>query len=321
LQFASYGVLKRFVDDNLLITLAVVVHVPAKFQPQQWMRSQLTEAVRTDSLFYKLFNTSPGIFFELIGRSATEASDYEFCSVEIKEPDFRIDGVFVPSRNASAQTVYFVEVQFQKDQLLYHRFFAELFLYLDQNPATRDWQAVVVYPRRSLEPGDPNLHRALLESSQVQRIYLEELAALAEPSLGLGLIQLVVESTTRSANRARQLIEQSRQEAVAGLSSQEIIELIQTIMVYKFPQLNREEIEEMLGLNELKQTRVYQEALQEGEATIVLRLLARRLGQVTPEVRSQVQQLPVAQLEELGEALLDFSSVQDLMDWLQEHQG
>ncbi len=53
---------------------------------------------------------------------------------------------------------------------------------------------------------------------------------------------------------------------------------------------------------------IEQEARQKGEATLILRLLARRLGQVTPEVRSQIQQLPVAQLEELGEALLDFSS-------------
>jgi len=35
--------------------------------------------------------------------------------------------------------------------------------------------------------------------------------------------------------------------------------------------------------------------------------------------QSQIQQLRVEQLEELGEALLDFSSVQDLMDWLQTH--
>ncbi len=288
--------------------------------------------MRTDSLFYKVFNTSPGIFFELIGRPATEASGYEFRSVEVKEPDFRIDGVFVPSSNSSAQTVYFVEVQFQKDQLLYHRFFAELFLYLKQKPATQGWGAVLVYPRRSLEPDEPGLYRALLESPQVQRVYLNELAAAAEPSLGLGLVQLVVESEAEAANRARQLIEQSQQEVVAGLSQRGIIELVQTIMVYKFPQLNREEIEEMLGLSELKQTRVYQEAreegrqegvqegiqegheqgVQEGEATLVLRQLARRLGQVAPEVRSQIHTLSVAQLEELGDALLDFSLMQDL---------
>ena len=282
--------------------------------------------MRTDSLFYEFFKTAPGIFFELIGHSATEADNYDFCSIEIKEPNFRIDGVFVPSSNSSAQTVYFVEVQFQPDQLLYHRLFAELFLYLEQNPTTRNWQAVV-YPRLSLEPNESTLHRALLASPQVQRIYLEELA-VAERSLGIGLVQLVVERKAQATNRARQLIEQSQQETVAGLSRQEIIELIQIIMVYKFPQLGREAIETMLGLSELKQTRVYQEAREEGlqeglqrETTLVLLLLTRRLGQVAPEVRSQIQQLPVEQLEELGEALLDFSSVQNLMDWLQEYQG
>jgi len=63
-----------------------------------------------------------------------------------------------------------------------------------------------------------------------------------------------------------------------------------------------------------------EEGRQEGEAILVLRLLARRLEQVSPEVRSQIHTLPVAQLEELGEALLDFSSAQDLTDWLQAHQ-
>ena len=273
--------------------------------------------MKTDSLFYELFHTSPAIFFELIGRPATEASGYEFRSVEVKQPDFRIDGVLIASNNSAAQTVYFVEVQFQIDQLLYHRLFAELFLYLKQNPATRDWQAVLIYPRRSLEPNETNLYRTLLESPQVQRVYLDELVAVTELSLGLGLVQLVVESTSQAANRARQLLEQNQQETVTGLSQQEIIELIQTIMVYKFPRLGREEIEQMLGLSELKQTRVYQEALQEEAATLVLRQLTRRVGELAPEMRAQIQQLRVAQLEELGEDLLDFSSMQDLTDWLQ----
>ncbi|MEA5503046.1 Rpn family recombination-promoting nuclease/putative transposase [Halotia wernerae UHCC 0503] len=40
---------------------------------------------------------------------------------------------------------------------------------------------------------------------------------------------------------------------------------METIIVYKLPQKNREEIEAMLGLNELKQSKVYQEALEEGK--------------------------------------------------------
>ena len=62
-----------------------------------------------------------------------------------------------------------------------------------------------------------------------------------------------------------------------------------------------------------------QEGRQEEGANLVLRLLARRLGQLTPELNSQIQALSVAQLEELGEALLDFSTRQDLIDWLQAH--
>lgn len=60
-------------------------------------------AVRTDSLFYELFHASPAIFFELIGRPDTEANGYEFRSVEVKQPDFRIDGVFIPSHNSASQ--------------------------------------------------------------------------------------------------------------------------------------------------------------------------------------------------------------------------
>lgn len=67
-------------------------------------------------------------------------------------------------------------------------------------------------------------------------------------------MQLVVESEQSAAARARRLIEQARQEIVIGLSRQEIIELIETIVVYKFPNLSRQEIENMLGLSELKQT-------------------------------------------------------------------
>ena len=63
-----------------------------------------------------------------------------------------------------------------------------------------------------------------------------------------------------------------------------------------------------------------QQGIQQGEVTLTLRLLTRRLGSVPPQLRSQIQQLSTTQVEALGEALLDFSSTQDLVDWLQTHQ-
>ena len=49
--------------------------------------------------------------------------------------------------------------------------------------------------------------------------------------------------------------------------------MIYTVFVYKFPKLSREEIETMLGLSELKQTKVYQEAVEEGELKAKLEMV------------------------------------------------
>jgi predicted transposase YdaD len=73
---------------------------------------------------------------------------------------------------------------------------------------------------------------------------------------------------------------------------------------------------------DLKQTRFYQdvlaEGLQLGEAALILRLLRRRLGPLAPAQEARIQALPVTDLENLGEALLDFQTAADLTAWLQQ---
>jgi predicted transposase YdaD len=56
-------------------------------------------SVKTDSIFYRLFQSFPGIFFELIDQSPTIANIYQFSSVEVKQLAFRIDGVFLPNND------------------------------------------------------------------------------------------------------------------------------------------------------------------------------------------------------------------------------
>ena len=56
-------------------------------------------------------------------------------------------------------------------------------------------------------------------------------------------------------------------------------------------------------------------------AELVLRQLARRLGSVTPAQEAAIRKLPLADIEALGEALLDFVSAADLAGWLQSHSG
>ncbi|MCY7366600.1 MAG: DUF4351 domain-containing protein [Chamaesiphon sp.] len=54
----------------------------------------------------------------------------------------------------------------------------------------------------------------------------------------------------------------------------------------------------------------------EGEAGLIVRQLTRRFGSIEVEVSERIQQLSIAQLDDLGEALLDFTSLADLAGWL-----
>ena len=60
-------------------------------------------------------------------------------------------------------------------------------------------------------------------------------------------------------------------------------------------------------------------AKQEGEQRLIIRLLNRRVGEIDSLLIQKIQELSVEKLEELGEALLDFTSVTDLETWLEHN--
>jgi predicted transposase YdaD len=89
----------------------------------------------------------------------------------------------------------------------------------------------------------------------------------------------------------------------------------------------------MFALDDLRQTRVYQETLeegiqigkqegiqigkQEGEINLVMRLVRRKFGQPDRELTTKISNLTLEQLENLGEELLDFTTIDDLKRWLE----
>jgi predicted transposase/invertase (TIGR01784 family) len=292
--------------------------------------------LRTDTIYYQLFKRFPSLIFTLVEHQPERARDYRFESIEVKETSYRIDGVFLPPEGASPRIVYFAEVQFQSDESLYFRFSSESSVFLHRNQDLfDDWFGVFIFASRSIEPENTHIHRSMLNGPQVQRIYLDELGDPSEQPIGIRLMQLTITPEEQAPEHARELIRQANQEDTGSLSKKEIMDMICTIAVYKFSKLSCDEVEAMLGLR-LEETRVYQEASaegeergvakgrQEGEQTgalkeaqaLILRLLTRRVGRLAPEVLVQVQSLSLAQLESLGEALLDFSKLDDLMNWL-----
>jgi predicted transposase/invertase (TIGR01784 family) len=278
--------------------------------------------MRRDTIFYQLFAQSPVLLFDLVPNPPANTAGYTFDSVEVKETSFRIDGVFLPPDNSG--NVYFCEVQFQKDNLLYERLISEIGIYTYRyREQFYDWRSVIIYPNRSAEQEQLVIVSEFLASGRITRIYLDELTTAEAPPIGLELMLLTTLADDKAVIKARSLIEQLQLRP----DSRAIIEMISTIMVYRFTNLTRIEVEAMIG-NTLQETRVYQDAKAEGvnegrqaEArSMILRQLSRQVGTLSSEVNVAVIALSLEQLEDLGEALLDFQEVTDLISWLATHR-
>jgi predicted transposase/invertase (TIGR01784 family) len=289
--------------------------------------------MKRDSIFYKLFQQSPTLVFDLLPAPPSQADRYRFDSVSVKEPRFEIDGVLLPPDD-TVGPVFFIEVQFQKDEKLYERIFAETALYFYRNSDRfSDWQVIVIYPTRSTEQLKLHPHRGLLNSEQLRRVYLNELGEPSALPLWIALMVLTTVSASNMASAARDLISRTNQ-AVAEEERRAIIELITTIISYQFTALNRQEVEAMLDIT-VEKTRIYRELREEAEkkglqvgielgrreeaANLVIRLLTKRFGTLAEDTRSSVASLSLKALEELSEALLDFVALSDLSAWLKQY--
>lgn len=62
-----------------------------------------------------------------------------------------------------------------------------------------------------------------------------------------------------------------------------------------------------------------EEGRQEGQLVVICKLLQRKLGELSPEIKQLLESLSVTQLEKLSDALLDFTTMADLLNWLQSN--
>ncbi len=82
---------------------------------------------------------------------------------------------------------------------------------------------------------------------------------------------------------------------------------------------DRELIMRLEPLYQRNREQAKEEGRQEGEKKLIIRLLNRRLGEIDGLLIERIAGLSIEQLENLGEALLDFSTVADLEAWLTQH--
>ncbi|MBO1068404.1 MAG: Rpn family recombination-promoting nuclease/putative transposase [Dolichospermum sp. DEX189] len=272
--------------------------------------------MHTDTIFYQIFLTFHTLLFEILGEPTENATDYKFTSVEVKEKAFRFDGIFMA--DSLEKPIYFVEVQFQPKPDFYWELIAEINIYLNQFKPVQDWQGVALFAKRSLDVGELTAYQQeLINSGRIKRIYLDE---LPPGSIGMGLIELIVSQEAQAPELVKTLMARTKTEVENDREKQGIIELLETVLLSKFSQLSRQEIEAMFLVSDIKQTRVYQEAKQEGrqdgEMILLIRQLSKRFGKLKDIYIENINSLNIEQLEKLGEALLDFTDINDLEKWL-----
>ncbi|WP_434475067.1 DUF4351 domain-containing protein [Limnospira platensis] len=142
-------------------------------------------------------------------------------------------------------------------------------------------------------------------------------------SPNLALLRLLVLPESETPESARNLLNVEASEEVF----QRRLDLVESIMASKFPELSLEEIREMLDITQvrLEDTRFYRDVLQKvarkAQTEMLLRLLTRRCGQLSDIQRQQVISLNSGQRDELAEALLDFRGMEDLVRWLQTDEN
>jgi predicted transposase YdaD len=117
---------------------------------------------------------------------------------------------------------------------------------------------------------------------------------------------------------------------------EELVELESLLGFFASFVLDTELVSQLMrwDMTVLRESPWYQEILQEGrkdgiqegeqrglehERSLILRLLTRRIGAIAPAQETKIRNLSLTQLEELGEALLDFSQASALEDWLNAH--
>ena len=234
----------------------------------------------TDPLFYRLFAASPETFFLLLGMSLESARSmaarYQFQAIEFKQTSHRTDGVFLPKE--AGLPLYFLEVQFYALASVYADVCVKAYGYLKQHDPAQRFCAVVLFASRDLEPDGLVPYQPLLDAGLIRCFYLDEMPDNADSPLGLSILRLIQKPEDQAPRSACELIVRAESEIRDEALRVDLIELIETVVLYKLPRLTREEIQAMLKIHDIRESRVYQEAREEGIAFAIAKLAAKGMS-------------------------------------------
>jgi len=255
--------------------------------------------MKRDSLFFRLFQELPGCFFRLIGQPEDDAGRYEMTALEFKETAVRLDGVF-KARPGNVGPAYLWEAQNYVSETLYANIMSKIGRMLEHGDPNQDWVAVAIYANRALEQKSLHPYRWLLNSDQMIRVYLDELPPAPPDQFEMGVLELIAAKPDAALAKAQAMLPRLVASKRSKKFQRMLIQFVETVILYQFPTWSREEIEKMLQVSDVRQTRVFQEGVQEGidkgMEKVALRLL--QIGRPVDEIAT-VTDLTPAQIRKL----------------------
>jgi predicted transposase YdaD len=283
--------------------------------------------VASDKLFFWLFQERTERLLPLVTSLLADMEGYTFTAPVIKEREVRIDGLFLPppaqlydkpalimEAQMAAKPDFFLRLYNESSLLLWHQH--------RQGQPLRFWRVLVICPSRDLNFGDPLPVAEFLR----ERVHWIELAPDRMPpsapplQKALGMLLLPEDQLPASSAAIR------RQAAATPLAG-EMDDVIAAILLSRFNGRSITDICAMGGitLDDFTKSVAYREIYGLGQqaeaASMILRQLQRRCGPLSTDQQTKIQALPLAELEALAEALLDFQGAADLTAWLSQRQA
>lgn len=258
----------------------------------------------------------------LLGKSINLAT---IDPTELNVEPIRADSVMLLQSSA---VILHTEFQTVGDRTMPFRM-ADYYLRLKRKFPAQTIQQVVIYLKRTssnLVRQDRYQTPEMTHQFRVIRLWEQPVEMFMNTP---GLLPLAVLS---SASDKESVLTQVVRELEQIANPREQSNLVAATSILAGLELDEQTIRQLMRSPVMRESTMYQSILREGRAEgleqgliqgrtvegreLVLKLLTRKLGSLSPEVTTKVSALSLEELESLGEALLDFTSVSDLDSWL-----
>lgn len=217
--------------------------------------------MKTDAIFYKLFQIDPNSLFKLVGINLE--GRYNFKSIELKDTQRRLDGLFI--RTDGDGPTIFLEIQGYKDPKIYWRLFQEVTTYYMQSETFEPFISIVLFIDEKHDPG--NLPFSCHHPHRLICAVLQE--CMNHLGGDLGLLSVIEPLILSDAEKLYEYVPKWKQDILAleqftQGEREGILELLEYVILQRFPNLSYKEIQQMVQLTPLEETKAVRELIDMG---------------------------------------------------------